>query len=96
MKQFYVYILSSLSNKMLYIGVTNNLERRGFEHKTEGNSISFTKRFKIHKLVYYEIYEDILLAIQREKQLKKWNRQWKVRLIETLNPNWIDLLNSEQ
>jgi len=80
---------------MLYIGVTNNLERRALQHKTADNQLSYTNRFKIHKLVYYEIFADIALAIKREKQLKKWNRQWKVRLIETLNPNWIDLLNSE-
>ena len=90
MRQYYVYILTSSKNGTLYIGVTANLVKRVYEHK-QGFISSFTKKYKIHKLVYFETTTDIKEAIQREKQLKKWQRQWKIDLIEKHNPNWQDL-----
>jgi|SRR3989338_5529500 len=90
-KQFYVYILSNQRNGTLYIGVTNNLFNRSFQHKLKQNSHSFTAKYKINKLVYFEEYQYIQDAILKEKQLKKWNRQWKIRLIEENNPTWRDL-----
>ena len=88
--QYYIYILANKRNGTLYIGVTSNLVKRVYEHK---NNIidGFTKKYSIHKLVYYEITDDIESAIRREKQLKKWNRKWKLNLIENSNPKWIDL-----
>jgi putative endonuclease len=91
-KYYYVYILASQRNGTLYIGVTDNLARRVLEHKdnvVEG----FTKRYNIHTLVYHEQYENPESAIQREKQLKKWERRWKIALIEMNNPRWEDLYN---
>ena len=85
-----VYILASQKNGTLYIGVTGNLVQRIWQHKkdlVEG----FTKRYGIHMLVYYELHSDINSAITREKQLKKWNREWKLGLIEQNNPQWQDL-----
>ena len=87
---FYVYILFDERAKATYIGVTNNLERRMYEHKQELVP-GYTKEKHIHKLGYYECYTDINVAIAREKDLKKWKRAWKYRLIETMNPDWIDL-----
>ena len=90
MKRYYVYLLASKKSGALYIGVTNNLIDRVCKHKN--NSIDgFTKNRGIHNLVYFEEYDSIHKAIAREKQLKKWKRQWKVRLIEELNPQWRDL-----
>lgn len=89
-KYFYVYILASRKNGTLYIGVTNNLIRRVYEHKNE-LSEGFTKKYKVHTLVYFNICEDIEQAITREKQLKKWNRKWKIKLFEENNPSWEDL-----
>lgn len=86
----YVYILSSQRNGTLYTGVTSNLERRVRQHKT-GHYDSFTLKYSIKNLVYYEEYDDINLAIAREKQIKKWNRKWKLELIEKVNQNWKDL-----
>ena len=93
MNHYYVYILASQKNGTLYIGVTNDLIKRIYEHKNnlvEG----FTKKYSIHLLVYYEIYKNIYDALQREKRLKKWNRAWKIELIEKENPEWIDLYES--
>ncbi len=90
MKNYFVYILASKKNGTLYIGVTNNLIRRVYEHK-EGLIEGFTKKYNVKKLVYYEIHNDIRNAIQREKQMKKWYREWKIDLIEKENPNWDDL-----
>ena len=87
---FWVYILFDERAKATYIGVTNNLERRMYEHKM-GLDDGYTKENNIHKLGYFERYQYINNAIAREKQLKKWNRSWKYRLIETMNPDWIDL-----
>jgi len=89
-KTYYVYILASKRNGTLYIGVTNDLERRLYEHKN--NLVeSFTKRYNVHNLVYYEDVNDINAALQREKQLKRWTRRWKIELIEKVNPEWRDL-----
>ena len=87
---YYVYILSSHKNGTLYIGVTNNLVRRVWEHKNELVE-GFTHRYEIHHLVYYELHESIESAITREKQIKKWRRIWKLNLIEEKNPEWKDL-----
>lgn len=86
----FVYILASKKNGTLYIGVTNDLLRRVDEHKRDMNE-GFTKRYHVHRLVYFEAGEDISGAIWREKCLKKWNRKWKIRLIEETNPEWRDL-----
>ncbi|MEY8702463.1 GIY-YIG nuclease family protein [Francisella philomiragia] len=93
MKAGYVYILANKNNTVLYIGVTSNLIKRIYEHKHKLVD-GFTKKYSLQKLVYYEVYEDIKEAILREKQLKKWNRSWKERIIKELNPNWIDLYQS--
>jgi putative endonuclease len=94
MKNFYVYILSSRKNGTLYIGVTNDLNRRVQIHKKGLNS-GFTKRYGVDRLVYFEVFESIIDAIRREKQLKKWNRLWKIHLIEKVNPLWKDLFSSD-
>lgn len=91
-KDYYVYILASQKNGTLYIGVTNSLRRRIYEHKIDLLE-GFTKKYKVHLLVYFEIYDNIENAITREKQLKKWNRKWKINLIEKNNPKWRDLFN---
>jgi len=90
-KQYYVYILASKRNGTLYIGVTNNLLNRSFQHKIKKDKNSFTAKYNIDKLVYYELYQYVSDAILREKQLKKWNREWKIKLIEKDNPAWRDL-----
>jgi len=90
MKQYYVYILASKRNGTLYIGVTNDLIRRVYEHKNELIE-GFTEKYGVHRLVYFEETSDIESAILREKRLKKWNRKWKLELIEKGNPNWEDL-----
>ena len=87
---YYVYILTNWNNKVLYAGVTNNLERRLYEHRNE-LADGFTKRYHIHKLVYYDTTTDVTAAIAREKQIKGWTRQKKNSLIETMNPEWRDL-----
>ena len=89
-RSYWVYILASRIGGTLYIGVTNDLVRRVYEHKM-GLADGFTKKYGIHRLVYFEQYSDIEAAILREKRLKKWNRAWKIQLIEELNPNWDDL-----
>lgn len=90
MKQFYVYILASKKEGVLYIGVTNDLERRVLEHKKKINK-GFTSRYNIDKLMYFEIFSSIEAAIVREKQMKKWKREWKVNQIIKKNPEWEDL-----
>lgn len=94
-KRFYVYILSSKRNGTLYIEVTSNLIKRVWEHKNklvEG----FTEKYGVDKLVYYEQFQDAEYAIRREKRLKKYNRKWKIDLIEKVNPNWKDLYEDLQ
>ncbi len=89
-KDYYVYVLTNENNNVMYIGITNDLKRRVYEHKS--NSIEgFTKKYHVHKLVYYEITTDVNSAIAREKQLKKWKRAKKNALVETLNPKWKEL-----
>ena len=83
-------MLSSKKNGIIYTGVTNNLKKRVYQHKNEEVQ-GFTKKYKVKKLVYFEMTENIESAITREKVLKKWNRQWKIRLIEKNNPEWGDL-----
>jgi len=90
MKTYCVYILSSKKDGTLYIGVTSNLKKRIWEHK-EKIVEGFTKKYNIDKLVYFEQTENVNSAILREKRLKKWNRAWKIRLIEEKNPQWNDL-----
>ena len=93
MKTYYVYILASKRNGTLYIGITNDLIRRIYEHKN--NLIGgFTKKYNVHMLVHYEETNCIESALQREKHLKRWNRKWKLELIEKENPEWEDLYNS--
>jgi putative endonuclease len=89
-RYYWVYILASRLGGTLYTGVTNNLIRRVYEHRTVAVP-GFAKKYRIHRLVYFEQHTDIEAAIHREKRLKKWKRSWKVRLIEELNPNWDDL-----
>ncbi|MGD0794279.1 MAG: GIY-YIG nuclease family protein [Dehalococcoidales bacterium] len=90
MKHGYVYILASKRNGTLYIGVTSDLIKRVYEHKN--NSIDgFTKKYSVHSLVYYKQCDDIASAISEEKRLKRWNRKWKLELIEKENPQWKDL-----
>jgi putative endonuclease len=89
-RYYWVYILASKLGGTLYIGVTNNLIRRMYEHRM-GFVPGFTKQYGVHRLVYFEQHTDIEAAVRREKRLKRWNRGWKIRLIEELNPNWDDL-----
>ncbi|MBN1302643.1 MAG: GIY-YIG nuclease family protein [Melioribacteraceae bacterium] len=89
MKQYYIYIMTNKS-KTLYIGMTNNLIRRVYEHKNK-SADGFTKKYNLTKLVYYEQTMNVHSAIRREKQLKNWHRQWKINLIESVNPEWNDL-----
>ncbi|MGQ0546155.1 MAG: GIY-YIG nuclease family protein [Betaproteobacteria bacterium] len=90
MKQPVVYILASKPYGTLYIGVTSNLAARIEGHRS-GSVEGFTKQYSVHTLVYFEVHADMYEAIQREKRLKKWNRAWKIRLIEEMNPEWKDL-----
>lgn len=87
---YYVYILASQKNGTTYIGITNDLARRTFEHR-EKTVKGFTEKHRIVRLVYYEEYSDVRDAILREKRMKKWNRLWKIQLIENDNPEWRDL-----
>lgn len=92
MKKYFIYILSNKDNRILYVGITSNLARRIYEHK---NKIiyGFSSKYNLSKLVYYEEYNDIHEAIKREKQIKKWKREFKNNKINELNPLWKDLLN---
>ena len=90
MKNYYVYILASKRNGTLYIGITSNLQKRVFEHKTKQTK-GFTEKYGVDRLVYFEQTTDVRSALVREKQLKKWNRLWKLRLIEENNSQWLDL-----
>ena len=88
---FYVYILSNINNRVLYTGVTNNLVRRMYEHKHHLDKSSFSARYNVDKLVYFEETSSSRAAIEREKQIKSWNRKHKNKLLETKNPNWLDI-----
>ena len=85
-----IYILASQRNGTLYIGVTSNIVQRIWQHKNK-QVVGFTEKYNVHILVYVELFEDMLSAITREKQLKKWKRAWKLALIEEHNPTWADL-----
>jgi putative endonuclease len=89
-KQPCVYILASKRNGTLYVGVTSDLVKRIWEHRNDAAE-GFTKKYGVHGLVYFEQCEDMMAAITREKQIKKWNRAWKIELIESFNPEWRDL-----
>ena len=93
MKNYYVYILANKRNGTLYIGVTSNLQRRIQEYK-EKQVEGFTEKYNVNKLVYFEQTTDVMSALTREKQLKKWNRAWKLNLIEKENPQWKDLTDT--
>lgn len=90
MYTYYIYIMASKRNGTLYIGITNDLIRSAYEHRNDLVE-GFTKKYGVHKLVCYEQTNDIYSAIQRENRFKKWNRQWKIDLIEKVNPDWKDL-----
>ncbi len=92
-KQPAVYILASKRNGTLYIGVTSDLVKRIWEHKNDMVE-GFTKRYSVHQLVWYELHENMESAIEREKRLKEWKRKWKLELIESNNPNWLDLYDT--
>jgi putative endonuclease len=93
--QYFVYILAKGRNSTFYTGLAAGLFERTTAHK-EGTVDGFTKRYKIRNLVYYEVYDDHAVALHREKQLKKWQRTWKMRIIEEMNPNWEDLYEKIQ
>ncbi len=88
---YYVYILTTKMNTVLYTGITNDIKRRLFEHKTGAND-GFTKKYHVHKLVYFEVFDSVDLAIAREKQIKGYSRDKKIKLIESKNSEWKDLL----
>jgi putative endonuclease len=87
---YYVYLLASQKHGTLYVGVTSNLLGRAYQHKTDVVR-GFTRRYHVHLLVWFECYDDPLTTIAREKEIKKWRREWKVNLIESTNPEWLDL-----
>jgi putative endonuclease len=87
---YYVYILTNQNNKVMYVGMTNNLQRRLFEHKNKLNA-GFTKKYNVDKLVYFEESSSVDVALNREKEIKKWRREKKNRLVELVNPEWRDL-----
>ena len=89
-KLYFTYILAGKLGGTLYVGVTKDLLRRVTEHR-ERSASSFTKKYRVHRLVWWEVHENIEQAILREKRIKKWKRAWKVQLIERSNPNWVDL-----
>jgi putative endonuclease len=93
MKTYYVYILASRKDGTLYIGVTSDLRKRMYEHRQKAIE-GFTKKYNVSKLMYYEHTSDVHAALQREKQLKRWERKWKEELIEKDNPEWCDLHDS--
>jgi putative endonuclease len=89
-RTYYVYLLTNWNNKVMYVGVTNNLEKRVFEHKKKLIQ-GFTEKYNVNKLVYFETTQDITAAIEREKQIKKWRREKKNQLVDLMNPEWKDL-----
>jgi len=88
--KYYVYLLTNWNNKVIYLGVTNNLERRLYEHKNKLVK-GFTEKYNVNKLVYFEETQDVTAAIAREKEIKKWRREKKNQLVNRMNPNWKDL-----
>lgn len=89
-KRYYVYIITNKTKSVLYTGITSNLDGRALQHKTKQVK-GFTSKYNVNQLVYYEEYNDVYEAIQREKQIKGWTREKKEKLIHTMNPNWRDL-----
>ena len=92
--QYYVYIMANQQGNVIYTGVTNDLLRRVYEHKNHLDQGSFTARYNVEKLVYFEVTSDVESAIEREKQIKGWNRKHKNKLIESKYPDWLDLYES--
>ena len=90
-KEYYVYILTNWNNKVMYVGVTNDLSRRVHEHR-QGLLEGFTKKYNVHKLVYFESCGEAINAISREKQIKRWTREKKNALVESKNPNWEEVI----
>ncbi len=90
MKTYYVYILTNKLHTTLYVGVTSDVARRAWEHR-EGFAKGFSKKYNLKKLVYVEAHNDIQIALEREKKIKRWKRAWKEDLIKTTNPDWLDL-----
>ena len=90
-RSYYVYIMASRKHGTLYVGVTDNLVGRVIQYKKKVYKNSFTAKYNVTKLVYFEAYEDVHEAIAKEKQLKKWKREWKIKIIEENNPDWKDL-----
>jgi putative endonuclease len=90
---YYVYILASRRDGAIYVGITNDLVRRTYEHRSKAVP-GFTAKYNITRLVWFEIYDDLISAISREKESKKWKRAWKVQLVEKTNPTWDDLYES--
>ena len=93
MQNYYVYMMASKRNGTLYTGVTSDLVKRVWQHKS-GEMPGFTSKYKVNQLVYYEIHTDVREAIKREKNIQAWKRNWKLQLIEQNNPNWSDLYNT--
>ena len=91
---YYVYMMTNKNNRVLYTGVTGNLVKRAYEHRAHLDPDSFTAKYKVTKLVYYEATSDVKSAIEREKQIKTWNRERKNKLVESMNPEWVDLYPS--
>jgi len=91
--KYYVYIMASGKNGTLYTGITNDIARRSFEHKTHTNKNSFSSRYNVNKLVYIEVFESPECAICREKQIKSWSRDKKIKLIESTNLDWVDIFD---
>jgi putative endonuclease len=89
-ERYYSYLITNWNNKVMYVGVTNNLERRIYEHKNKMVK-GFTEKYNVRKLVYFEDTKDVIAAIEREKEIKKWRRQKKDQLVNSSNPNWKDL-----
>lgn len=89
-RQYFVYILVSRSGNALYTGMTNDLRRR-FDQHQRGDTGAHTQKYRIRKLIYFEVHEDLEMAFLREKRIKRWRRQWKIDLIESINPHWRDL-----
>ena len=90
---YYVYLMASQRHGTLYVGVTRDLLGRAYQHRTDAVA-GFTRRYHVHLLVWFECYDDPLTAITREKEIKKWRRDWKVNLIKRTNPEWVDLYES--
>jgi len=90
-KTYYTYILTNKNNRVLYTGITNNIQRRLYEHKFKRNKNSFSCRYRTNKLVYFEEFDDVVEAINREKEIKGWLRQKKINLVDGTNPDWDDL-----